>query len=271
MNVMSSLTNIATLRSMLPLLRAEIDVIRRQRLLFWGLGAVGIVAMTPVLVLLAAVYDGLQHGAGIGGRAGYAMAFGWLLAVIPFFAALVGTSAGAVDHRHGVYRELILAGTERWQVHLAQIGAACAVAASAAAAAGLATRLVVSTAHGHAAAPGIVASSVDIVVLSALAGCVAIAAHAVGSVIRSRGLAMVVILVWATAVEPLVVGMATLVTHDPDNHLARWSLGRALEQASTTLASQPHPQSAILIVATVVAWASILSAGALLRSERADV
>lgn len=112
--------------------RADLQLFRRMRGVFWGLLGVGVIG-GPLLAVLALTIPaalGMYQQSTIDEIGGPMSliegAFGTLSFIGSVAAVVLGATVGSVDHQRGVLRDLVLAGRPRWRIVLGRLVAALA-------------------------------------------------------------------------------------------------------------------------------------------------
>lgn len=102
--------------------RADLQLYRRMRGIFWGLLVVGILVLPQLFVVGFAVLARLEVADGEFlrevGKPGLLYTSGFGIASLFAFigSVILGATSGSVDHQRGVLRDLVLTGRARWRI-----------------------------------------------------------------------------------------------------------------------------------------------------------
>lgn len=243
----------------------ELLTLYRQRLLFWLVGV-------GMIVVLPAAGVALVQLLGKGGPGSYLLTgvfagFGSIAAMV--IAMIIGATAGARDYASGMMREYALTGVPLWKVHASQLLAALVMVSGlliAGALLMLAVTVAGSAVDAQELSSGVAHASAGEVVRVVIASVLfvvmlVLGSHAVGSIVRSRGIAIAIIagyLLIADGIIGLVVG---------DEVTFRGAMYTTLE---ALLDPQAYDENVRAIVAAV-AWLALLVIAPLLRLYRSEL
>ena len=248
------------------MIRGEVLTLVRQRLLFWVLGVGAIVLLAPLFTLLVGAINEASF------ESASTAIFGWYGSVPALMLGVVyGASAATADYGSGVIRDYALTGVARWKIHASQLLAGLAVLNGlvlTGMAVSLAAAKVVATAP-----PDMYTSQVPLL-RAALAvlviGTVTVfVSHAVGSIVRSRGITIGIIAVYVVGIEQVLAmffkGDRFALTHNVGSFLTD-----VLDQSAQS-APTAGSQGATVAALVTLGWVVVLQAAALARFRRADL
>ncbi|TMK60394.1 MAG: hypothetical protein E6G60_13640 [Actinobacteria bacterium] len=245
-------------RPFLPLVRAEVLKLRKNRGLVLTAAAmtVGAMIVAYTILLLLHAFNPDHHGPA-GGVANLGNGVMLLAGLGSVAAILVGAAAGAADLSSGVFRELVVTGRSRLALFASRIPSGLTVLFSLVSAA---VAIVVTVTVGFAgslAAPsaGLLAGTV-LWLLVEIAFYFAVALG-LASLLGSRAQTIAILLAWRMAVTPILLSIGALgVARDAVpgaafNRLAPDAIGKYVQEGGAV------SMSVIAAIVALVAWTAI--------------